>query len=74
MFDNITSLQEHMQGVVSLSIVLLLVALLATMAIVSNPVFAGSRLFKNKAECMEYVTEDSYVVRNHALQKAKVKN
>ena len=73
MFDNITSLQEHMQGVVSLSIVLLLVALLVTMAVVSNPAFAGSRLlFKNEAECIEYVIDGNNVVRNHALQKAKV--
>jgi hypothetical protein len=61
-----------MQGVMSLSIVLLLVALLISMTIVSNPAFAGSRLFKNKSECMEYVTEDSYVGRNHALKSAKV--
>ena len=59
----------------NLSIVLLLTAALATMAVVSNPAFAGtgSRLhFKNKAECMEYVVEGTNVVRNHALQKAKV--
>jgi hypothetical protein len=61
-----------MQGVMSLSIVLLLLALLATMAVVSNPAFAGSRLFKNKAECIEYVIEGTKVVRNHALQSAKV--
>jgi hypothetical protein len=61
-----------MQGVINLSIVILLVALLATMAVVSNPAFAGSRLFKNKSECIEYVIEDTNVVRNHALQKAKV--
>ena len=51
------------------------VAALATMAVVSNPAFAGtgSRLhFKNKAECMEYVIEGTNIVRNHALQKAKV--
>ena len=72
MFDNITSLQEHMQGVVSLSIVLLLVALLVTIAVVSNPAFAGSHLFKNRAECIEYVIDGTKVVRNHALQSAEV--
>ena len=61
-----------MQGIMSLSIGLLLVSSLATMAVVLNPAFTGSRLFKNKSECMEYVTEDSYVVRNHALKSAKV--
>ena len=61
-----------MQGVINLSIVILLAALLATMAVVSNPAFAGSPLFKNKSECIEYVIEDTNVVRNHALQKAKV--
>ena len=61
----------------NLSIVLLLTAALATMAVVSNPAFAGtgSRLhFKDKAECMEYVIEGTNIVRNHALQKAKVSN
>jgi hypothetical protein len=61
-----------MQRIISLSLVLLLVALLVTMAVVSNPAFAASRLFKNKAECIEYVIEDTHVIRNHALQKAKV--
>jgi hypothetical protein len=64
-----------MQSVMSLSIGLLLVASLATMAVVSNPAFAfafAGTGFKNKEECMEYVIEDSYVVRNHALQSAKV--
>jgi hypothetical protein len=63
-----------MQGVINLSIVLLLAAALVTMAVVSNPTFAAaSRLhFKNKAECMEYVIEGTNIVRNHALQKAKV--
>ena len=61
-----------MQGVINLSIVIMLVALLATMAVVSNPAFAGSRLFKNKSQYIEYVIEDTNVVRNHALQKAKV--
>jgi hypothetical protein len=63
-----------MQGVMSLSLGLLLVALLVTMAVVSNPAFAAaSRLhFKNKAECIEYVIEGTNVVKNHALQKAKV--
>jgi hypothetical protein len=57
-----------------MTLVLLLIALLATMAIVSNPAFAGSRLFKNKSECVEYVIDGTHVVRNHALQKDKVKN
>ena len=63
-----------MQGVINLSIVLLLAAALVTMAVVSNSAFAAaSRLhFKNKAECMEYVIEGTNIVRNHALQKAKV--
>ena len=61
-----------MQGLISLGLGLLLVALLVTMAVVSNSAFAAaSRLhFKNKAECMEYVIEGTNVVRNHALQKA----
>jgi hypothetical protein len=59
------------QSVMSLSVGLLLVASLATMAMVSNPAFAGTG-FKNKAECMEYVIDGTKVVRNHALQSAKV--
>ena len=51
---------------------MLLVALLATMAVVSNPAFAASLTFENKAECMEYVIDGTYVVRNHALKSAKV--
>ena len=43
------------------------------MVVISNPAFAGSRLFTNKTEGMEYVIEDSYVVINHALKGAKVK-
>jgi hypothetical protein len=63
-----------MQGIMNLSIVLLLVAALATMAVVSNPAFAAANHlhFKNKAECMEYVIEGTNVVRNHAVQKAKI--
>ena len=63
-----------MQGVMSLIIMaLLLVASLATMAMVLNVTFAFAATgFKNKSECMEYVIEDSYVVRNHALKSAKV--
>jgi hypothetical protein len=61
-----------MQSVMSLSIVLLLVVSIVTMAVVSNPAFAGRHLFKNKAECIEYVIEGTHVVRNHELQKAKV--
>ncbi|MFL6338758.1 MAG: hypothetical protein ACJ718_06600 [Nitrososphaeraceae archaeon] len=70
---HIINLQGHMQGVMSLSIILLLIASLATMAVVLNPAFAGSRLlFKNKSECIEYVIDGTSIVRNHALQKAKV--
>ena len=65
-----------MQGIITLSIVMPLVALLATMAVVSNPEFAfaaaSSLHFKNKAECIEYVIGSTNVVRNHVLQKAKV--
>jgi hypothetical protein len=63
-----------MQSAISLGLRLLLVALLVTMAVVSNPAFAAvSRLdFKNKAECMEYVIEGTNIVRNHAVQKAKI--
>jgi hypothetical protein len=63
-----------MQGIINLSLGLLLVALLVTTAVVSNPASAAaSRLhFKNKAECIEYVIDGTNVVRNHALQKAKV--
>ena len=63
-----------MQGIINLSLGLLLVALSVTMAVVSNPASAtASRLhFKNKAECIEYVIDGTNVVRNHALQKAKV--
>jgi hypothetical protein len=66
-----------MQNVMSLNIGLLSVAIvlaaasLAIMAMVSNPAFAGTG-FKNKAECMEYVIDDTYVVRNHVIQSAKV--
>jgi hypothetical protein len=62
-----------MQSVMSLSIGLLLVVSLATMSVASNPAFAFAGTgFKNKEECMEYVIEDTKVVRNHALQSAKV--
>jgi hypothetical protein len=63
-----------MQSAINLGLELLLVALLVTMAVVSNPTFAAaSRLhFKNKAECMEYVIEGTNIVRNHAVQKAKI--
>jgi hypothetical protein len=61
-----------MQGIMSLSIGLLLVSSLATMAMVLNPAFAFAGTgFKNKAECMEYVLEGTYVVRNHALKNVK---
>jgi hypothetical protein len=67
-----------MQSMISLNIGLLLVAIvlatsLATTAMVSNPAFAFAGIsFKNKAECMEYVIDGTKVVRNHALQSAKV--
>ena len=62
-----------MQSVISLSIGLLLVASLATMAMVLSIAFAFAATgFKNKSECMEYVIEDIYVVINHALKSAKV--
>ena len=63
-----------MQSVIGLGLGLLLVALLVATAVVSNSAFAAaSRLhFKNKSECTEYVIEGTNVVRNHALQKAKV--
>ncbi|MFL6401212.1 MAG: hypothetical protein ACJ72J_16760 [Nitrososphaeraceae archaeon] len=57
----------------SLSIGLLLVASLATMTVILNPAFAFSGTgFKNKSECMEYIIGDTSVVKNHALQSAKV--
>jgi hypothetical protein len=62
-----------MQGIMSLTIGLLLAASLATMAVVSNTAFAFAGTgFKNKAECMEYVIDSTTVVRNHAIQSAKV--
>jgi hypothetical protein len=65
-----------MQSVMSLSRRLFLVAMviaasLTTMATVSNPAFAGTG-FKNKAECIEYVIDSTKVVKNHAIQNAKV--
>jgi hypothetical protein len=66
-----------MHNVMSLNIELLSVAIvlaaasIATMAMVSNPAFAGTG-FKNKAECMEYVIHDTKVVRNHVIQSTKV--
>ena len=67
-----------MQSMISLNTGLLLVAIvlatsLATTAMVSNPAFAFAGTgFKNKEECMEYVIDGTKVVRNHALQSAKV--
>jgi hypothetical protein len=67
-----------MQNVMSIKIGLLLVAIvlaasIATMTMVSNSAFAFAGTgFKNKKECMEYVIDDTKVVRNHALQSAKV--
>jgi hypothetical protein len=60
----------------SVNIGLLLVAIvlapsLTIMVVVSNPAFAGSG-FKNKAECMEYVIQETKVVRNHIVHNAKV--
>jgi hypothetical protein len=41
--------------------------------VVSNPVTASSRIsFKNKSECMEYVMDGTNIIRNHAIQNAKV--
>jgi hypothetical protein len=60
-----------MYHVVSLSIGLLLVALIVTMVVVLNPAFAASLLFNNKAECIEYVIHGTKVVRSHALQSVK---
>jgi hypothetical protein len=62
-----------MQGIMSLTIGLLLAASLATMAVVSNTAFAFAGTgFKNKGECMEYVIDSTKVVRNHVIQSAKV--
>jgi hypothetical protein len=43
------------------------------MAVVTNPVLASAGIsFKNKSECMEYVMDGTKVVRNHAIESAKV--
>ena len=67
-------LARQMQSVMNLTIGLLLVASLATMAMVLNPAFAytESRLFKSKAECIQYVIHGTKVVRNHVLQSVEV--
>jgi hypothetical protein len=52
---------------------IILVSCLATMAVVTNPVLASAGInFKNKSECMEYVMDGTKVVRNHAIESAKV--
>jgi hypothetical protein len=61
-----------MHSVMSLHIGLLLVAVViealsVTVAMVSNPVFAGTG-FRNKAECMEYVIDSTKVNRNLAAK------
>lgn len=61
------------QTIKLLLLVAVLVSCLATAAVVSNPVTASSRIsFKNKSECMEYVMDGTNIIRNHAIQNAKV--
>ena len=46
---------------------------LITMAAVIHPVFASAGIsFKNKSECMGYVMDGAKIVKNHAIQGAKV--
>ena len=53
--------------------VMILVSCLATMAVATNSVLASAGIsFKNKSECREYVMDGTKVVRNHAIQSAKV--
>ena len=67
-------MQKHIQGIMALSFVILLIALIVTIAVVSNPTFAVSHPdFKNRAECIEVLSKVS-VVRNHYFQSAKVSN
>ena len=43
------------------------------MAAVTNSVLASAGIsFKNKSECKEYVMDGTKVVRDHAIQSAKV--
>lgn len=53
--------------------VMILVSCLARMAVVTNFGLASAGIsFKNKSECREYVMDGAKVVRNHAIQSAKV--
>ncbi len=63
-----------MQGVMSLIIVMLLVVgSVVTITVVSNHALAASHLlFKNKAECIDYVIHGTNIARNHALESVKV--
>jgi hypothetical protein len=45
----------------------LVASLLATMVMTSNPILA-KELFKNKAECMEYVMDSTNLNRNVAAK------
>jgi hypothetical protein len=61
-----------MQSLMNLNAGLLLLCMvlavsLATMAVVSNPAFAGTG-FKNKAECMEYIIHSIKLNRNVAAK------
>ena len=56
-----------------LLIAIVLVSCLTTMAVVINPVLASAGIsFKNKSECMEYVMDGTKIVKNPAIQGAKV--
>jgi hypothetical protein len=59
----------------SIKIELLLVAIVlaasvATMAMVSNPSFAGTS-FKNRAECIKFLTENYNIPKNIAAKSCK---
>jgi hypothetical protein len=51
----------------SLLVAMVLVASLAAMAVVSNPAFAGTG-FKNKAECIKFLTQNYNVPPNVAAK------
>ncbi len=56
-----------------LLITIVLVSCLTTMAAVIYPVPASAGIsFKNKSECIEYVMDGTKIVKNHAIQGAKV--
>jgi len=41
--------------------------------VVTNSILASAGIsFKNKSECREYVMDSAKVIRNHAIQSAKV--